>query len=658
MNRSVLRDWIGGLTRPLRGGNLLSHASRRKTRRRSSHRLYAQPLEPRRVRFEPLEDRCVLAPIVLGVVGDSLSDEYLEETYDYASNWVEILADQGIADLGQTASEAGQPGGTWGEPRRTGYEQNWARAGAVTADLFDQEQVQGLVGQVEVNDITHIVLMIGANDFAPRTDVYEDLYNGWITGDDIQDDIEDNLNVATDAIDALNATGARLVIATLPDYGVAPYTQALYPNGVFRDRVTTVIRDVNEQLVDIVMERGIPIVDVFGMSKAVFGENTDPRSSIKIGDVDIQLQDIDTTSGTNPTAAFVHDGMHPNTVIQAWFSHMFMYAFNLGYGDNIPLISEEQALEAAGIPGYGEDTLMDELGIDDYSVFVFLPSVNADIAGRLGDGRWYVAASTGDSFDTQYWGLWGAGNWTDVMSGDFNGDGQADVAGRLGNLWYVGLNTGTSFSTTYWGLWGAGEWTDVLVGDFTGNGRDDIAGRFNNRWYVASSTGSSFQTSYWGIWGAGDWTDVMVGDFTGNGRADIAGRFDNRWYVAASTGSAFQTTYWGLWGPGAWTDVLVGDFTGDGRADIAGRLNNRWHVASSTGSSFQTTYWGLWGSATWNDVRVGDFNGDGRDDIAGRLNDGRWFVARSEEDRFQTDFWGLWDSGLTWLDVLVDDFRP
>ncbi len=328
-----------------------------------------------------------------------------------------------------------------------------------------------------------------------------------------------------------------------------------------------------------------------------------------------------------------------------------------------------------------------------------------DIAGRTADGRWYVAASTGESFDTQYWGLWGAGNWTDVMSGDFNGDGRPDVAGRLGNLWYVGLNTGDSFSTTYWGLWGAGEWTDVLVGDFTGNGRDDIAGRLNDRWYVASSTGSSFQTSYWGIWGPGDWTDVMVGDFSGNGRADIAGRFNNRWYVASSTGSSFQTTYWGLWGagnwtdvmagdfnrdgktdiagrfnnrwyvasstgssfqttpwglwgPGAWNDVLVGDFTGDGRADIAGRLDNRWYVASSTGSSFQTTYWGLWGSTMWDDVRVGDFTGDGRHDIAGRLNDGRWFVARSEEDRFQTDYWGLWDSGLTWLDVLVDDFAP
>ena len=328
-----------------------------------------------------------------------------------------------------------------------------------------------------------------------------------------------------------------------------------------------------------------------------------------------------------------------------------------------------------------------------------------DIVGRLADGRWYVAASTGQSFDTRYWGRWGAAAWTDVMSGDFNGDGQADVVGRLGNRWYVGLNTGAPFQAANWGLWGAGAWTDVRVGDFTGDGRDDIVGRLNNRWYMASSTGSSFQTSYWGLWGTGAWTDVMVGDFTGDGKADIAGRLNNRWYVASSTGTSFTTTYWGLWGAGewsdvtvgdfnnsgrddiagrlnnrwyvasstgtsfattywslwsagAWTDVLVGDFTGDGRSDIAGRLNNRWYVASSTGASFSTTYRGLWGAATWNDVQAGDFTGDGRSDIAGRLNDGRWFVARSDGTKFQTDYWGLWDRGLTWLDVLVDDFAP
>ena len=345
--------------------------------------------------------------------------------------------------------------------------------------------------------------------------------------------------------------------------------------------------------------------------------------------------------------------------------------------------------------------------VEDYEVSI-QTAVRHDIAGRTSSGRWYVAASTGTSFSTTYWGLWGAGAWTDVLAGDFNGDGQADVVGRLNNRWYVGLNTGTSFVTTYWGLWGAGAWIDVLVGDFNGDGRDDIAGRLNNRWYVAASSGTTFTTTYWGLWGTGTWTDVLVGDFNGDGKSDLAGRLNGtRWYVASSTGASFSTTYWGLWGGGTWTDVLVGDFNadgrsditarlngnrwysslstgtsfsttywslwgaatwndvgvgdfdGDGRSDIAGRLNDgRWYVGLSTGASYSTTYWGLWGAATWNDVGIGDFDGDGRSDIAGRLNDGRWYVARSDGSKFSNEYWGLWDSSLTWLDVLLDDFAP
>ncbi|MFQ5417680.1 MAG: hypothetical protein ACE5FL_11595 [Myxococcota bacterium] len=63
------------------------------------------------------------APAVsLGVMGDSLSDEYAEESYgSYAQNWVEQLVIHAGVDAGPTAAAAGEPGGSRGEPRRTGY---------------------------------------------------------------------------------------------------------------------------------------------------------------------------------------------------------------------------------------------------------------------------------------------------------------------------------------------------------------------------------------------------------------------------------------------------------------------------------------------------------------------------------------------------------
>ena len=73
----------------------------------------------------------------LGVMGDSLSDEYFEESYgSYATNWTEQLVVWRGVNIGPTAAQAGQPGDTWGTPRRTGYEFNWALSGDTSSNLL------------------------------------------------------------------------------------------------------------------------------------------------------------------------------------------------------------------------------------------------------------------------------------------------------------------------------------------------------------------------------------------------------------------------------------------------------------------------------------------------------------------------------------------
>ena len=108
----------------------------------------------------------------LGVMGDSLTDEYAEETYDYARNWLEQLTLFRAINTGPTAAEAGQPGGTWGEPRRTGYEYNWARSGATSTTLLTDGQHTGLAALVAPEGISHVVLAIGSNDFIPTDLAY------------------------------------------------------------------------------------------------------------------------------------------------------------------------------------------------------------------------------------------------------------------------------------------------------------------------------------------------------------------------------------------------------------------------------------------------------------------------------------------------------
>lgn len=250
-----------------------------------------------------------------------------------------------------------------------------------------------------------------------------------------------------------------------------------------------------------------------------------------------------------------------------------------------------------------------------------------------------------------------------TFSGDFNGDGRADVlvaheynTGCCG-LW-VWLSTGSSLSSA---LWHGGPSTcsyDVrsarfAVGDLNGDGRSDLISTFDyhhlgeaqrTRVWVWLSTGSSFSApaNWWtSAVGGWDWArhQLMAGDVTGDGRADVVMSYDygsdgTRLWVWPPTGS-------GLGNPVQWwqgttfdasrTRFMIGECSGDGRADIVG-----WHerpaggrVAwgsssayawTSTGSSFasQGVRWTASGAAypkwrvstTMGNVTTGDSRAD------------------------------------------------
>jgi hypothetical protein len=317
------------------------------------------------------------AEIKLAIVGDSLSDEYAEETYGYAQNWVEQLVTYGIADAGPTAASAGV--GDWGEPRRTGFAYNWARAGAVTQDLVDQGQVAGVVSQVAPEGITHVVAAIGANDFTPSGVNYFALYYGLATPEQIEQAISANLAIVTNAMQTLKATGAKVVWVNVPDYGVSPATRLYYTDPVKRERVTTVIREIDDRLADLALAEGVPLVDFLGLAKAVFGENSAPNPTIELAGIQLDLlASDDPVNHPNPYAAFVDDGVHPHTTVQGIMANLFLEAFNVGYGEHLPLFSEADILAHAGIPGGGEDTLFAQLdahGYSDYIIVVPEPSV-------------------------------------------------------------------------------------------------------------------------------------------------------------------------------------------------------------------------------------------------------------------------------------------
>jgi surface antigen len=260
--------------------------------------------------------------------------------------------------------------------------------------------------------------------------------------------------------------------------------------------------------------------------------------------------------------------------------------------------------------------------------------VNPSTTSGLSDT--YMLPSTGTGWGSS----WTSTGWTtpsQVVAGDFTGDGKADLtwvnpsatSGKSDT--YTLSSTGSGWSAA----WNTSGWdtpSQVVSGNFTGSGTasgivwvepSTTSGQSNV--YMIPSTGSGWGTS----WTMQTWdtpTQVVAGDFTGDGKTDLlwvepsSTPGQSHVYMIPSTG-----TGWGsAWTMQTWdtpTQVTSGNFTGSGTA--SGIV---W-VEPSTTSGLSNVYmipstgtgWGsAWTSTGWDtptQITAGDYTADGKSDL-------------------------------------------
>jgi len=211
-----------------------------------------------------------------------------------------------------------------------------------------------------------------------------------------------------------------------------------------------------------------------------------------------------------------------------------------------------------------------------------------------------------------------------VAVGDFNGDGNADLAvanhGSNNVSVLLGNGDGTFQAAVNYAV--GSEPYSVSVGDFNGDGNTDLAvadSGSNNVSVLLGNGDGTFQAAVNYATGTKP-ESVTVGDFNGDGNADLAVANYGSNNVSLLLGNGDGTFQAAVnYAAGTKPDsVTVGDFNGDGNADLAVAnygSNNVSLLLGNGDGTFQAAV--NYAAGTQPDsVTVGDFNGDGRPDLA------------------------------------------
>jgi hypothetical protein len=195
---------------------------------------------------------------------------------------------------------------------------------------------------------------------------------------------------------------------------------------------------------------------------------------------------------------------------------------------------------------------------------------------------------------------------SDVLVGDFDGDGHDDLFQPTGAAWYY-----SSGGVTEWRLLQAGrdEGIDQLrLGDFDGDSHADVFKSEDGEWLVSRYGTEPWDRLYRSSLPV---SALRFGDFDGDGSTDAFETTGAAWYYypgAASDRVFLAKSVYDV------DDLRFGDFNDDRITDVFGIEGGGWAVSYGGASGWRPLNELL--TSDLDSLVVADYNGNGRSDVA------------------------------------------
>ena len=293
-------------------------------------------------------------------------------------------------------------------------------------------------------------------------------------------------------------------------------------------------------------------------------------------------------------------------------------------GDSLAVLRGAAGATFLGSPGATQGTDPREVAIGDFNIDgdqdLAISNLNGGIV-PVRTGR--PGAGFDDAPDIA------AGNTTDIAVGDFNGDGEDDLAiiDVADNT--VLIRTGNGMGATFGaaptiplGAGSANQPSDIAAGDFNNDGDEDLAVTKGGP-TVAIFTGTGASAATFApapdVAVPADQRDIVVADFDDDGDQDLATIRGFGQPISIRTGGAgatFAAAPDVPTGPSGF-QLALGDFNSDGDEDLAigGRTGGGAFIRTgSAGATFVPGPDAVFGGSS--NPAVGDFDLDGNQDLA------------------------------------------